>query len=86
MHGLLFVAVLTAALSIGNVASAEPSGRFQISATTDDWKRAWRIDTKTGEVSICSVAPDFTGCRKLAEGAPLAKSWRDSVGNDDEPR
>ncbi len=79
MRWVLLAAVITASMSIGNVAQAEEEGRYQISATTDDWKRAWRIDTKTGEVSICSLAPDFSGCRKLPEGEPLPKNWRQSL-------
>ena len=79
MRWVLGVAALTLAIAIGNTALAEEPGRYQISATTDDWKRAWRIDTKTGEVSICSFAPDFTGCRKLSEGPPLPQNWRESL-------
>lgn len=76
--------VLVAAL--GSASAAQADGRYQISATTDDWKRAWRIDTETGDVSICSVTPDFTGCRKVPEGAPLAKSWREGAPRDEPPQ
>ena len=79
MRWVLGTAMLIATIMMGNVALAEEPGRFQISASTDDWKRAWRIDTKTGEVSICSLAPDFSGCRKLPEGEPLPKNWRQSL-------
>lgn len=77
MRFALAVAVLLASSSVAM--GAEETGRYQISATTDDWKRAWRIDTKTGEVSICSLAPDFSGCRKLPEGDPLPRNWRQGL-------
>lgn len=79
MRFALAAAILLASSSFATDAAAEETGRYQISATTDDWKRAWRIDTKTGEVSICSLAPDFSGCRKLPEGDPLPKSWRQGL-------
>jgi len=75
---LVLVAAAVAALVTVDAAQADEVGRYQISATTNDWKRAWRIDTKTGEVSICSLAPDFSGCRKLPEGEPLPQNWRQS--------
>lgn len=79
MRLVLVAAAAAALVTTVDVARAEEVGRYQISATTDDWKRAWRIDTKTGEVSICSLAPDFSGCRKLPEGEPLPKNWRQSL-------
>lgn len=75
--------ILVATLSSAGLAAAE--GRYQISASTDDWKRAWRIDTETGEVSICTVTPDDTGCRKLPEGAPLAGSWSEAPPKEKRP-
>lgn len=79
MRSVLSAAAIAAIVLTGGLAHAEEVGRYQISASTDDWKRAWRIDTVTGEVSICSLAPDFSGCRKLPEGEPLPKNWRSSL-------
>lgn len=69
--GLLALAALTTVAAAGRAEPAEPAvrgeGRYQIVEATPD--RVWRLDTRTGEISMCKLAGDRLICTHSSQAA-----------------